>query len=79
MKKEIERILYKNYEPVKGLGADEIDIAIDQILELFAQEKEKLLEDLEDWSLGIYGTLKSEREKRPIKLLWEKLKNLKKK
>jgi len=52
MKKEIERILYKNYEPVRGLGADEIDIAIDQILELFAQEKEKLLKRIE--KLGEY-------------------------
>jgi len=48
MKKEkLQKILYKNYEPVKGLGADEIDIAIDQILELFQAQKQELAEKIE--------------------------------
>ena len=34
LKQQMEKILYKNYKPVKGLGADEIDQAIRDILAL---------------------------------------------
>ncbi len=34
-KQDLEKILYENYTPIKGLGADEIDQAIVKILSLF--------------------------------------------
>jgi len=46
-KQELQKILYKNYEPVKGLGADEIDIAIDQILDLLKAQKQELAKKIE--------------------------------
>jgi ribonucleotide reductase beta subunit family protein with ferritin-like domain len=48
LKEKIEEILYKNYEPTKGLGADEIDMAINQILELLAEEKQKWVEEIRE-------------------------------
>jgi len=59
-KKELQKILYKNYEPVKGLGADEIDIAIDQILELFQAQKQELAEEIEFFKRDMEVRLHSE-------------------
>jgi len=57
IKQILQKILYKNYEPLRGLGADEIDQSIDQILELFSQEKakdrQKFIEMLEEIKLHI--------------------------
>jgi len=48
-KQQLERILYENYTPEEGLGADEIDQCIDKILELLQAQKQELHKECQEY------------------------------
>lgn len=50
-KQQLERILYENYSPPEGLGADEIDQAIIKILSLFP-DRDAMVKRLEGEKRG---------------------------